>query len=95
MWTLELADEIVSDLSVFHRIDDPMQIDAARYFRLSEFLPAYDGAVRRRFERILRDAEKTPDTGEPAPVSSTAGAEVLATRSTAGNRQFPGFEYKK
>lgn len=85
---------------MFHRIEDPKQLDSARYYRLAELLPSYDGAVRRAFERILYEAQQQKE-GSPAPqarparVATNAGAEVLAAKSEAGSSRFPSFEYRK
>jgi len=37
--------EIASDLSAFHRIDDPGEMEAAVFFMLAYRLPAYQGAM--------------------------------------------------
>lgn len=41
-------DDIESDLSVFHRIDDPHLLDGPRYFRLVWRLAAYQGVMQAR-----------------------------------------------
>jgi hypothetical protein len=38
-------DDIASDLSAFHRIDDPGEMEAAVFFALAYRLPAYQGAM--------------------------------------------------
>lgn len=93
-WTLDLAAEIESDMSAIHRIDDVAALDASRYYRLAELLPSYDGAVRRRFEVILRESEPvitaTPSgTGSARPAG---GIRALAAKSGTG--RFPGIEYR-
>lgn len=47
MWIVESDREadIASDLSAFHRVDDPMQIDGPRYFSLAQRLTAYSGVM--------------------------------------------------
>lgn len=37
--------DIASDLSAFHRIDDPGEMEAAVFFALAYRLPAYQGAM--------------------------------------------------
>lgn len=57
-WITEHEEDIDSDLSVFHRIDDPDELDGPRYFRLVERLKFYPGAVQNAalMERQQRDA---------------------------------------
>jgi hypothetical protein len=45
---VDYAEEIASDLSAFHRVDDPLEISAERYFGLAYFLGSYMGAVASR-----------------------------------------------
>lgn len=88
-WTLDLAAEIESDMSAIHRIDDVAALDASRYYRLAELLPSYDGAVRRRFEVILRESEPVITATPPRPAG---GIRALAAKSGTG--RFPGIEYR-
>lgn len=88
-----MEDEIASDLSVFHRIEDPQALPSSRYYRLAEMLPSYDGAVRRRFEVVLAEAERdqarhTPAGAQPQEVN------LAALAATTGGGQFPGIEYR-
>lgn len=46
LWILEHLHDINSDLSVFHRMDDPESAPAARVVPLIERLVAYDGALK-------------------------------------------------
>ena len=55
MWTIDYEADIASDLSAFHRIDDPMQIDGPRYFSLAIRLAAYSGVLAARAEKIRQD----------------------------------------
>jgi hypothetical protein len=45
---LDYLDDIASDLSAFHRIDDPSTLDGPRYFRLAWRLAAYQGVMQAR-----------------------------------------------
>lgn len=47
-WVLDYEEDIESDLSVFHRVDDPMTLSGPSYFARAERLPAYEGVMRRR-----------------------------------------------
>lgn len=64
----EYEDDVESDLSAFHRIDDPMSIDGPRYFRLAVRLPAYMGVMQ---ARAAEEQEKDNGGAAPAPTSST------------------------
>lgn len=55
MWTIDYEADIASDLSAFHRIDDPMQIDGPRYFSLAIRLTAYSGVLAARAEKMRQD----------------------------------------
>jgi len=55
MWTIDYEADIASDLSAFHRIDDPMTIDGPRYFSLAIRLAAYAGVLAARAEKIRQD----------------------------------------
>lgn len=91
-WTIDLEHEIASDLSVFHRIDDPSSLDAPRYFRLAELLPFYDGAVRHRFQlALIEEARKE----QPRPAPAGADAKVMISKADHEPRpNAPGIEYR-
>lgn len=58
VWTLEYEEDIASDLSAFHRVDDPMTLDGPRYFSLAARLPAYAGILQARVVAEEREREK-------------------------------------
>lgn len=62
MWTLDYQADIESDLSAFHRIDDPMTIPGPRYFALVVRLAAYAGVLAARAEEY-REREKSGSHG--------------------------------
>lgn len=102
MWTQDYEDDIASDLSAFHRVDDPMTIDGPRYFMLAARLPAYTGVVAARVEKLRQDereAGRSPHSAaqphstpeKPMRVSddvalATLAAEGWAERSTTEER---------
>lgn len=61
----------MSDLSVFHRVDDVAALAISRFIMLADRLAAYAGAVRARL--TLQPAEVASAVGTPAP-SGTAAA---------------------
>lgn len=46
-WVLDLLDEIESDFSVFHRVDDMYALSASTFFARFRMLSAYGGAFAR------------------------------------------------
>lgn len=93
MWVLDHLEDVASDLSVFHRVDDWRELPSSRFFLLSERLPAYDGVVR----AVLLAGQPSPPVAAPAPVAGVAGRPVLEDMSLmasiADHPGFPGIEY--
>lgn len=75
MWTVDYEADIASDLSAFHRIDDPMTIDGPRYFSLAPRLAAYSGVIQAR-AAALREEERKAGSGahSAAPAASRLGS---------------------
>lgn len=46
MWVLDYRDDVESDLSALHRVDDMATMPARRFFALVNRLGAYSGAVQ-------------------------------------------------
>lgn len=74
---MNLAD-IESDLSAFHRIDEPRDLPAQRFIDLAVRLPAYRGIVRARIEAEEAEKVQTDQTSGPAPSTRHAGAQRRA-----------------
>ena len=72
MWVLERLDDIESDMSVFHRVDDIGALDGPKFFRLAWRLPAYQGVIRARLLAEREDRRETPSSDRPA--ASPTGA---------------------
>lgn len=75
MWTLDYEADIASDLSAFHRIDDPMTIDGPRYFSLAPRLSAYSGVMAARAEKIRQD-EREGVSGAHSAAPTTSGSSA-------------------
>jgi len=84
---LDYLPEIESDFSVLHRIEDPYQLPAPRFFSLAERLPYYEGAVRGSLLMVQQQAEQTQQ--EPGVV--TVEASTLPAIQPDDN--FAGVEY--
>lgn len=63
LWVLACLDDIDSDMSVFHRVDDFRVMPGPRFFALASRLSAYQGAMRARAEAALAEAASA---GQPA-----------------------------
>jgi hypothetical protein len=80
----DYLDDIASDLSAFHRIDDAGEMEAAVFFRLAHRLPAYRGvmhAVALR-EQQPRQAARTYERN--SRMTNNARAADAAPAATGG-----------
>lgn len=72
MWTTEHEADIASDLSAFHRVDDPLSIDGPRYFSLAQRVGAYSGVMAAIYtERQRREHEG--ESGAPSAAPGRSG----------------------
>lgn len=71
---LDYVDEIASDLSAFHRVDDWRTVDPWRFFALVDQLAAYRGALRGRLERERAE----PSSGAAVASPEAALADLVA-----------------
>lgn len=62
-WVLGSLDDLESDFSVFHRVDDMYALPAPKFFRQASRLFAYDGVLRRR---LMNEIEHEREEQEPA-----------------------------
>lgn len=58
VWLPAYLDDVESDLSAFHRIDDMYALDGPTLLRLAIRLPAYEGVLRARAMAEAADEEK-------------------------------------
>lgn len=65
-WVLDHLDDLDSDFSVFHRVDDFRSLRAPRMFALAQRLPAYGGVMAAR----VRELEPAAPELEPGEVPS-------------------------
>ena len=70
---LDYVDEIASDLSAFHRVDDWRAVEPWRFFALVDQLAAYRGALRSRLQR-----EHDERAAEPSALDAEAALAELA-----------------
>lgn len=73
---MHCLDDIESDMSVFHRIDDITALDGPRFFRLVWRLPAYEGAMRARLQAERDEQPRQSASGVPlGPPPGSGSAE--------------------
>ncbi len=76
MWVLDYLEDIDSDMSVFHRVDDARtMLPGPLYFERAERLTAYAGVMQ---ARALESRRRAGNTGPSTKVSDTAMLERLA-----------------
>lgn len=68
---LDHLDDIASDMSAFHRIDDVTTMDGPTFFRLAWRLPAYTGVMQ---ARALAESESSSPAQPAAQQPLTYGA---------------------
>lgn len=80
---MDYLDDIASDLSVFHRVDDMWALPAPRFFSLVYRLPFYAGVLQARYiaEKQEQD-EKGAATPLAAPAPTRSGSSVREVEAT-------------
>lgn len=79
MFLRDHLDDIASDLSVFHRIDDVLGLDGPTLWRLAWRLPHYRGCMRGVVERLQADEETGTSQASPRPARSSTSPIVQGT----------------
>lgn len=78
LWLLDYLDDIESDLSVFHRVDDWRSMAGPRFFRLAVRLAAYNGVMHARALATSQDdapsGTQAANDGQVARVDGTREA---------------------
>jgi len=59
LWIIDYWEDAVSDLSVFHRVDDPLSLDGPTLAQRLVRLPHYRGALRGQVELAHERGEGT------------------------------------
>lgn len=80
LWVLDALDDVESDLSRFHRIDDMHAMPGPKFFRYINRLIFYDGAVaamvRMKAQGDVPAVSAVP-VAAPAQMSVPSGAQVV------------------
>jgi hypothetical protein len=73
-WVTEYVQDIESDLSVFHRVDDVDQLTIPRYLMLAPRLSAYDGALRAKLRN--QPAQRPPAEMRGVPLAADGSGDT-------------------
>ena len=66
MWVLDYLDDLESDFSVFHRVEDIHSLPGPRFFKLAFRVSAYSGVMAAR--QMAQEEETTARHGGERPV---------------------------
>lgn len=75
MWVLDFRDDVESDLSALHRVDDMAAMPARRFFALVNRLGAYSGAVQLALSPAVPTAAPVYDTASDDAPTYTVDLE--------------------
>jgi hypothetical protein len=78
MWILDYVDEINSDMSVFHGVRNPDELNSAQWFKWAELVTAYEGATRAMVQHDEQEREKQD---ENAGRADAIKAKMKATQA--------------
>ena len=80
---LYALDDVESDLSRFHRIDDMYAMPSTRFFRFASRLVFYEGAVRAAMMRYSATLQEQQAPDAPAVPAAAASGDVVVPPSRA------------
>lgn len=78
IWVLEYLDDIESDMSAIHRVDDIEDLSGPKFYRFAVRLTAYTGVMQARVEALREEEENggsssTSQSERPRTSSSSSG----------------------
>lgn len=74
-WVLDYLDDIASDMSVFHRVDDISDLPGPLFFKRAHRLTAYQGVMQARANETAAEAER-PAAGQQSYSSGTSRQDI-------------------
>jgi hypothetical protein len=87
---LDHLDDIASDMSAFHRIDDVTRLSGPAFFKLAWRLPAYAGVMQSR--AVAASREESSPTAPPASGSYSPGRQQINPGTKASLQADPAFQ---
>jgi hypothetical protein len=96
---LEHLDDIESDLSAHHRVDDVYSMESRKYFKFAARLHGYRGIMRFRYEQLAAEEQEkgkspTPPTPKQQqqpnrpPTSKETGPKTGAAKNKPGEKVY-------
>ena len=89
MWVVDHLEDLESDFSVFHRVDDLGTLDGPRFFQLALRIFAYDGVMAARLA-ALDDTAPAPGAGPGSVDAALAGPIPEGGRARRGDMDVDG-----
>lgn len=88
MYLREHLDDVASDMSVFHRVDDVTELDAVTFWKLAWRLPAYQG----RMAVIVQELQEQQESGGSTSYQAAGSARQATVQgTTTALRNHPEF----
>jgi hypothetical protein len=88
-WVLDYLDDIASDMSVFHRVDDIGEMDGPTFFKIAYRLSAYAGVMAARH---MAEREEQPHAAVAAPATYAAPQQDINPGTRATLMADPAFQ---
>lgn len=85
MWVLDHLEDLESDFSVFHRVEDINSLDGPRFFRLALRIFAYEGVMAARLMQQDQD-----NSGSNRSSNSRGSAKKQVANVTQMSLMHPG-----
>jgi hypothetical protein len=89
LWVLDHLDDLESDFSVFHRIDNMYDLPAREFLAKAERLAAYTGVMQARVVAEERERAEGGESGMPQYRSDQVAARHPSTPSQGSLRAAP------
>jgi hypothetical protein len=87
---LDYLDDIASDMSAFHRVDDVMELSGPVFFKLAWRLPAYAGVMQSRAIAASHEESAAPASAQSPAYSP--GRQQINPGTQTTLRADPAFQ---
>jgi hypothetical protein len=67
IWVVDHLEDLESDFSVFHRIDDPLSLPGPEFFRKAHRVGAYEGVMTARIAKAHKNSAPSVSKGHSTP----------------------------
>jgi hypothetical protein len=83
-WITPSLEDIRSDLSVFHRIDDMESMPALRFVSMVERLVHYEGVIRHGAMLAAREDQDSPEQSVEVDLAESGDTDAMAVHPVWG-----------